>query len=80
MNRQGIERAVLLPLESPEAIFGYYLTEQALAQAAVYPERLIPFVSVDPRQVANLEESHPELAATAEKAIDLIIREPVFVG
>ncbi|MBW1722147.1 MAG: DEAD/DEAH box helicase [Deltaproteobacteria bacterium] len=31
------------------------------------------------RQVANLEETHPELARTAKTAIDLIIREPVFI-
>ncbi|MBN2031938.1 MAG: DEAD/DEAH box helicase [Deltaproteobacteria bacterium] len=31
------------------------------------------------RQVANLEESHPELAATAEKATALILREPVYI-
>lgn len=50
MNRNGIEQTVLLPLESPEAAWGYYLTEHAIQQAEVYPERLIPFVSVDPRQ------------------------------
>lgn len=50
MNRNGIEQTVLLPLESPEAACGFYLTEHALEQAALYPERLIPFVSIDPRQ------------------------------
>ena len=32
------------------------------------------------RQVANLEVSHPALAASAEDAIKLILREPVFIG
>ena len=31
------------------------------------------------RQVANLKETHPELASVAREAIDLILREPVFV-
>jgi len=31
------------------------------------------------RQVMNLADSHPPLASTAEKAIDLILREPVFI-
>lgn len=31
------------------------------------------------RQVANLDETHPELAKTAESAIELIMREPVFI-
>lgn len=32
------------------------------------------------RQVANLEESHPELASTAKAALELVMREPVFIG
>jgi superfamily II RNA helicase len=31
------------------------------------------------RQVANLKESHPGLAVVAERAIDLILREPVLI-
>jgi superfamily II RNA helicase len=31
------------------------------------------------RQVANLRETHPELAIVAGRAIDLILREPVFI-
>jgi hypothetical protein len=49
MNREGIDRTVLLPLESPEAAEGYYLTRQALRDWAAYPERLYPFLSIDPR-------------------------------
>ena len=49
MNREGIDKTVLLPLESPEAISGYYLTRDALRDYETYPERLIPFVSIDPR-------------------------------
>jgi len=31
------------------------------------------------RQMANLAETHPDLAETAEKAITLILREPVYI-
>jgi hypothetical protein len=31
------------------------------------------------RQVTNLVDSHPVLAKTAERAITLILREPVFI-
>jgi ATP-dependent RNA helicase HelY len=31
------------------------------------------------RQVLNLKETHPVLARTAREAIDLILREPVFL-
>jgi len=31
------------------------------------------------RQIVNLKKTHPDLSDTAEKAIDLIMREPVYV-
>lgn len=49
MNREGIDVGVLLPLESPEGSWGYFLTEEAVAARDLYPERLIAFVNVDPR-------------------------------
>ncbi len=54
MNRNGIDQSVLLPLESPDAeTCHYFMTEDAVAASAQYPERLIPFVSVDPRMRNN---------------------------
>jgi len=50
MNREGIKISVLLPLESPEVQAGYFLTEQAIEARDLYPERLIAFAGVDPRQ------------------------------
>ena len=50
MNRKSIEMSILLPLESPEGASGYFLTEQAIEARDMYPERLIAFVCVDPRQ------------------------------
>ncbi len=55
MDREGIEKSVLLPLESPEAITGWFLTEDAIAARDMYPERLIAFLSLDPRNM-KLEE------------------------
>ncbi len=49
MDRNGIDMAVLLPLESPEVCPGYYLSEQAIADRDTYPERLIAFCCFDPR-------------------------------
>ena len=57
MDREGIDVAVLLPLESPEAFFEHYLTAEAFADAARYPERLIPFCHVDPRQMSYFREA-----------------------
>jgi predicted TIM-barrel fold metal-dependent hydrolase len=50
MNRVGIEKSVLLPLDSPEASDGYFLTTEALEAHSKYPERFIPFCCVDPRR------------------------------
>ena len=51
MNRNGIDQSVLLPIESPDAqVSQYFLSEEAVAASQQYPERLIPFVSIDPRQ------------------------------
>jgi len=49
MDRVGIDIGVLLPLESPEGSWGYFLNEEAVAARNMYPERLIAFLCVDPR-------------------------------
>jgi hypothetical protein len=49
MNREGIDIAALLPLESPEGGWGYLLTEQVVEARKLYPERFVPFLCVDPR-------------------------------
>jgi len=53
MDRHGIERSVVLLLVAPEEEDYYYTTEQALADCARYPDRLIPFANMDPRRGAN---------------------------
>jgi uncharacterized protein len=49
MDREGIDRACLMAVENPEEVDFYFTTEQVLAACARYPDRLIPFCSVDPR-------------------------------
>jgi predicted TIM-barrel fold metal-dependent hydrolase len=49
MDRYDIERAVVLPLVSPEAGPYPQTTESALAAAKAHKDRLTPFCCVDPR-------------------------------
>lgn len=52
MDEQGIERCVLLALESPEVGTYPFLSREAIAAAKQHPDRLIPFACVDPRVYA----------------------------
>ena len=49
MDEHGIERAVVLPLVSPESSPYPQTTEAALAASKAHPDRLIAFCAVDPR-------------------------------
>jgi uncharacterized protein len=49
MDGQGIEQACLMAVENPEEVDYYFTTEQVLSACGRYPDRLIPFCSVDPR-------------------------------
>ncbi len=49
MDDHHIIKAVVLPLVSPESSSYLNLTEQAIASAVRFPERLIPFCCIDPR-------------------------------
>ena len=62
LDREGIDRGVLLPLESPEGNWGYFLTEEAVAARDMYPERLIAFCCADPR--------YPEAPALIDYAVN----------
>jgi len=51
MNRWGIDRAVLLPLDSPEASpRGFFSNHDCLTAYRRFPERFLPFCCVDPRR------------------------------
>ena len=49
MDRAGIARAALLPIESPEEAHFYVLTDYVLEVCRANPERFIPFCNLDPR-------------------------------
>lgn len=49
MDDHDVERAVVLPLESPESSSFYILTETVLSICAEHPDRLIPFCVCDAR-------------------------------
>lgn len=49
MNRNGIDRSVVLPIESPEVVTSICTTEMVIEAALTYPERLVPLIQVDPR-------------------------------
>jgi predicted TIM-barrel fold metal-dependent hydrolase len=51
MDRNDVEKAVVLPLVSPEAGPYPQTTEAALAAYKAHPDRLIPFCCLDPRCV-----------------------------
>ncbi len=50
MDREGIERAVVLSIENPEETYYYVLSKQVIAACKRHPQRLIPFCCVDPRR------------------------------
>ncbi len=53
MDRVGIERAVLLPMVSPEGSHCLTSTEEVLLIARRYKGRFIPFCNIDPRVEMN---------------------------
>jgi len=50
MDAHGIEKAALLPIESPEETHYYVTTEYVLNVCKRHPDRFIPFCNVDPRR------------------------------
>jgi len=50
MDAHGIEKAALLPIESPEETDYYVTTEEVLRICKRHPDRFIPFCNVDPRR------------------------------
>ena len=51
MDEHDIDQAVVLPLVSPESTTYLQLPQAALKAAKEFPERLIPFCSIDPRAI-----------------------------
>jgi len=53
MDKYNIEKSVILPLVNPEEEDYPYTSDDALADCAKHPDRLIPFANVDPRRGSN---------------------------
>ena len=53
MDAAGIDMAVLLSTVSPEWRYSFVVPEEVLSICAEFPDRLIPFASVDPRMLTN---------------------------
>ncbi|HUT74319.1 MAG TPA: amidohydrolase family protein [Armatimonadota bacterium] len=53
MDRHGIEKAALLPMENPEQTYFYVTTAEVLRVCRRHPDRFIPFCNVDPRRWAG---------------------------
>lgn len=49
MDTHGVDKSIVHPLESPLGSSYYVTTRDVLDAAARYPERIVPFCSVDPR-------------------------------
>lgn len=56
MDGWDVTRAAVLPLESPECDTEYSLSAEVFAACERFPDRLIPFVGVDPRQQRALDK------------------------
>ncbi len=57
LDEEGIDKAVLLAIVSPECRYVFVTPEDVMEMTAKYPDRLIPFCCADPRMVSNSVES-----------------------
>lgn len=61
MDDNGVDRAVVLPLDSPESYPVQAPSWWVLDEVEAYPERLVPFCTVDPRTLVYGEDTVDEL-------------------
>ena len=57
MDADGVDKAVLLPIVSPECRNRWVTTEDCLEICAVYPDRFYTFCNLDPRMDTNNEKA-----------------------
>ena len=50
MDREGIEKAVVLSIENPEETYYYVLSKEVMSACRRFQDRLVPFCCVDPRR------------------------------
>ncbi|MBD3328701.1 amidohydrolase family protein [Candidatus Peregrinibacteria bacterium] len=73
MDRKGIDRAVILPLNNAESPMEFQSIGEILCICNQYPDRFIPFCNVDPR-LAEVEN------ATANQKFDFILEQYKDLG
>ncbi|MDG5818645.1 amidohydrolase family protein [Natronococcus sp. A-GB7] len=56
MDDRGVDRAVVLPFDSPEGYPVQAPSWWVLEEVAAYPDRLVPFCSIDPRTLVYGDE------------------------
>ncbi|SDQ59716.1 amidohydrolase family protein [Natronobacterium texcoconense] len=61
MDAYGVDRAVVLAFDSPEAYPVQAPSWWVLEEAASYPERLVPFCTIDPRTLVYGEDTAEDL-------------------
>ena len=57
LDAHGIAKAVCMARMSPECGFRYVTPEQVLDACAEFPDRLIPFMNLDPRMIGHSSDS-----------------------
>ena len=50
MDKWGVDKAIVLPIENPEECDYYTTTFEVLRGCKRYPDRLVPFCNIDPRR------------------------------
>jgi predicted TIM-barrel fold metal-dependent hydrolase len=70
MDTNGIVRAVVLPLVSPEAFWYPVTTDHVLAATAPHRDRLIPFCAIDPRTLQTHLPSQQEVIDLLRRYVD----------
>jgi len=58
LDKNGIDKAIVLPLVSPECQTDYVTSQQVLDICAEYPDRFVPFCCLDGRMASNSEKAN----------------------
>jgi hypothetical protein len=58
MDKTGVDKGILSPYANPEAVTQYATVEDVLEICETYPDRFIPFCSVDPRAISNSPDAN----------------------
>jgi uncharacterized protein len=70
MDAHGIDKAVILPLVSPEAFWYPVTTDYVLSETAQHRDRLIPFCAIDPRTLGTHLPTQQEVKDLLRRYLD----------